>query len=87
VTRVSVEQDYEVKDGRITSPGKYEGEPVWVPAYWDAAMCGCADDEENGAVSFTIDADDVALWPELSGVERIVLWQDEQGFVHSETVR
>lgn len=46
--------------GTIRNPGKFEGEPSWAPALWDATLEGCADDEfhdgETPVAVFTVDA-------------------------------
>lgn len=75
--------------GRITQPGKFEGEPIFAPYYWDLAMEGFAD-ADNGATftfKFKSSDQDFTLWPELKqwlGRKRTLkLWEDSQGFVHS----
>ena len=37
MTRAEVLEQYQVSGGSITSPGKFEGEAIWVPAFWAAA--------------------------------------------------
>lgn len=86
MTRHEVEHWYKVEDGRIASPGKFEGEPAWAPSFWDAALNGFADDDDGVRFAFWPDPADRREWPELAGVAKVLLWQDEQGFVHSDTV-
>ena len=39
-------------DGRITQPGKFEGEPVFAPYYWGIAMEGFADSDDGRVYTF-----------------------------------
>lgn len=74
--------------GRITQPGKFEGEPIFAPYYWGVAMEGFADSDHGKTFGFRFKkADpDFILWPELKkwlGRKRALkLWEDSQGFVH-----
>jgi hypothetical protein len=88
MTRDEILKAYEVVDGIIRSPGKFEGEPVYVPAFWEDVLEGFADEEgedEDGTVISTIvvDEDDVKAFPELKDIRRVSLWEDSQGFVRS----
>lgn len=95
MTRGEVEAAYTVRNGIVSSPGKFEGEPAWAPYYWALVMDGCADDEESGTepgddllVSvFHPDSSDVETWPELAGVTEIRLWEDDHGFVRTHLQR
>ena len=88
--RAEVESTYKIEDGIILSPGKFEGEAVFVPVFWAGVLDGGEDDTEglyedgDGLVSVIELTDtDRAAWPEL-GITRILkLWEDDQGFVHS----
>lgn len=80
ITRASVEREYNIVNGIIQNPGKFEGEPAYVPYYWDLAMDGCAD-EVGEVLVFHLDASDVAIWPELASVASIHLAADSNGFV------
>lgn len=88
MNRDEIEKSYTILDGRIVSPGKFEGEPIFAPYYWDIGLSGFAD-SDNGKVygfRFTNSGDDFKLWPELKewlGRKRSMkLWEDSQGFVH-----
>lgn len=72
--------------GRINSPGKMEGEPLYVPYFWDTILNGFADDSESDDVNpdadvIHISADDIAIFPELDGYTRALLWESDNGFV------
>lgn len=88
MTRSDIEKYYDVKDGRIVSPGKFEGEPVFAPHFWDVAMNGFADGDNGDTFTFHIRKDDAEHdeFPELKkwmGRRRLLrLRQDDQGFVH-----
>lgn len=82
MTRDQIEAAYNVVDGIIRSPGKFEGEPVYVPYFWNAALEGGGGDEDDGElIIFNVTADDRETWPELAGVERIKLLETDVGFV------
>ncbi len=90
---ISIRDSYQVdSNGRITDPGKFEGEQIFVPYFWDLALSGFAD-TDNGKwygfrFSFSSEQDKQLLadWPELKqwlGRKRsLKLWEDSQGFVH-----
>lgn len=40
MNRAEVEKDYKVENGIITSPGKFEGEPIFVLHFWDCVLDG-----------------------------------------------
>lgn len=81
-----METDYKVVNGFIVSPGKFEGEPEWMPTLWDMVLGSMADKSVHDGTTaydgFELD-DDMA---KLTGLEAkegiyIVVWSDEQGFV------
>lgn len=88
MTRDEILHHYTVASGRIASPGKFEGEPVFAPALWDIGLNGFADGGDGNTYRFTIPHDDPlrAEWPELDGWlgrrRTIRLREDGQGFVH-----
>lgn len=70
--------------GVIQSPGKFEGEPIYVPYYWE--MDG-EDDEIIGNDKliriFYVGEWEASQFPELSTSNVVYLWEDELGFIHS----
>jgi len=72
----------------ITDPGKYEGEQWYVPEYWEKVLDGKSDqtisDDTTQYSLFRLCAEDA---PVLKGYadpgEWLILWEDDQGFVHS----
>ena len=82
MTRAEIEAEYDIRDGRIVSPGKFEMEPVWAPYFYDFYMDGGADEtDDEDVVSFGVDADDIAAFPELAGAARVMLQFGDTGFV------
>lgn len=78
--------DYSVVNGRIANPGKFEGEPAWVPFFY-----ALEDDDEftDGAAvayrAFQVNAEDRQRFPELKGVFAVVLAETDDGFVTGHT--
>jgi hypothetical protein len=75
--------DYEVRDGKIRSPGKFEGECRYVPYFWDVFLeGGTCTEHDDDVLEFEVDAqEDVGLFPELAGRKAVFLKEDDQGFV------
>lgn len=72
---------YEIENGRITSPGKFEGEQSYVPYFWEAYLNGCADRDDGRVLGFDVTAEDKALFPALKKRRTVRLIEDSQGFV------
>lgn len=66
---------------RITSPGKFEGEPRYVPHFYQIWQEGGAYEDRGPYCSIYINAEDVQLFPELHGFYEINLHEDANGFV------
>ena len=69
----------------IQSPGKFEGEMVYVPYYWNLMLDGAADSDDGTMATFVIDKFDVIRWPELGDVTALSLSESNDGFVYAET--
>lgn len=71
----------------IRTPGKFEGEPVYVRTLWDSTMDGCEDDtlyDGDTPVSvFFVDAAMRAAFDLPAQTYAIILWESETGFVNS----
>ena len=74
----------------VSWPGKFEGEPAWVPLFYQRMLDGwCASSEKwrYGAIAsetFKVDAADRAMFPELRGRRSVRLHYDDSGFVRGE---
>ncbi len=77
------EEGYDVdQKGFIASPGKFEGEPYYIPYYWACSLGGAADREDNeGNIIFELTGEDHFAVPEFEGKERLILCVLEDGFV------
>lgn len=83
-------EDFEELDtneyGVIKNPGKFEGEPAWVPQLWDRAMNGFSDisvhDGSMAIDGFRLDSGLAALVGLDADPKRYVcLWSSDDGFV------
>lgn len=81
MTRLEIERDYKIVDGRIRSPGRFEGELLYVPHFWDVAMNGFADRDDGRALGFDVTKEDKAEFPELKRRRTVNLYQRDNGFV------
>ena len=76
---------YDVHDGIIRSPGKFEGEAQYAPYFYDALLNGFADTDEGDVATFEVNDDDRKLFPELADVQNVYLWESDQGFIYTRT--
>ncbi len=76
-------ESYDVRDGIIRSPGKFEGEPMYAPYFYDALLNGFADEDEDGVATFIITDEDRKLFPMLADTKSVRLWESDQGFIHT----
>jgi hypothetical protein len=65
----------------VRGPGKFEGEAPYVPYFWDLYLNGFADDDDGVVLSFTVDEEDKAIFPELRRRKRVKLYESSNGFV------
>lgn len=74
---------YQTTDhGRITSPGQFEGQMIYVPHFWEAYLNGCADRDDGTVLGFDITKEDRAKYPEIPARKRTIrLMQTDSGFV------
>ena len=71
---------FKIRKGRIVSPGKFEGERIYMPWFYEQYLNGCADD--NGqAITVAITQDDKIAFPELKRRNRVRFRICDQGFV------
>lgn len=65
----------------VSQPGKFEGCAPHVPYFWQLFLEGMAGEDEGDTVVFTVEPEDKELFPELQLGERVVLEEDNVGFV------
>jgi len=81
--RSEVLREFKVsRSGRIESPGKFEGEMLYVPAFWEAGLEGFADGDDGRVYTFRLTADDKQEFPELGKKRTLKLAESDQGFVY-----
>jgi hypothetical protein len=83
ITRQEIEKDYEIRNGCIISPGKFESCPVYVPFFW--FMDGedeIYEDEGKICRKFNITEDDIDKFEELKNIKTLLLIEDFDGFIH-----
>ena len=86
----NIREEYDVKDGIIQNPGKFEFEPEWVPYYLELALNGDGEDvseydEEGDPVGcyvarFMVDYEESDVFGLECGAT-VEIFQDSQGFV------
>lgn len=81
MTRAEIEATYKIVNGRIASPGKFEGEMIYVPFFWEAFLNGRADRDDGTVLGFDVTAEDKAEFPELKGRRSVRLVERDDGFV------
>jgi hypothetical protein len=82
MTRDELQRQYEVnKKGVIVTPGKFAGQMLYVPYFWDRYQCGCADDTTAGFITFFITEGDRKEFPELGQAQVITLLEIERTLV------
>lgn len=70
----------------ITSPGKFEGEPRYVPEFWHDAVHSNIVATEDGPDVYRLDVEqrDIDRYPELFNVKHVDLWESDNGFVFAD---
>lgn len=82
MTRDEVMRGYVVDDyGTIRSPGKFEGEMLYVPHFWGVYLDGCADRDNGKVLGFDVTKEDKVEFPELKKRRTINLIERSDGFV------
>jgi hypothetical protein len=82
MSREDILKNYKVgADGRIRSPGKFEGEMLYVPYFWECYLNGCADGDNGRRIWFSVMACDRKQFPELAKRRSVGLVEDDSGFV------
>ena len=76
--------------GGIADPGKFEGEMLYVPYFYDKGMEGMADEdiqiaEGESAWIFTLTPEDHELVPELGEATELAIRNDSNGFIYGIT--
>lgn len=83
MTREDILSEYNVdENGTIKDLGKFEGEALYVPYFWDAYLNGCADSDNGRILTFRITREDREQFPEIPARKRTIrLMESDFGFV------
>ncbi len=81
MTRKDIEAEYKVVNGIIVSPGKFEGEPVFAPWFYEGFLEGTADEDDDGTLYWLLDEGDRREFPILRNCQHVYMDIDDQGFV------
>lgn len=86
MTKHDVLTEYSIRDGKIVSPGKFQGEAIYAPYFSEFASEGeelsVMEEGEGSYVSLiTISEDDKQNFSELAEALYVVFEEDSQGFV------
>ena len=79
--------EYSVSNGRITDPGRFEGEQRYAPYFYGVYLDGGADNDDGEVLTFNLGPQDWLLYPELQGCRRVLMFISEQGFVYTLATR
>lgn len=67
---------------RVRGPGKFEGEQIYVPYFYDQYLDGGADEDHGRTLQFNVTDEDRTIFPdELSGVNVVYIYERDDGFV------
>ena len=94
MNRKEILEQYEVNEhGIICSPGKFEGEMLYAPYFYDMILDGGADeteyyDGEDGPPTdtFILTDEDKKEFPELKEYTKIECYESEQGFFYTHLI-
>jgi hypothetical protein len=79
MTRDDILRDYKPnKYGRISAPGKFEGEMLYVPHFYGQEPAT----QDTGLLTYKVTEEDAKAFPELSGKKEVWLAEDDQGFIY-----
>lgn len=82
MTRKELLKEYHINaSGIIVSPGKFEGEAIYVPYFWEIFLNGCADRDDGKVLGFDVSPEDKKEFPELKKRRTVKLYQRDDGFV------
>jgi len=65
---------------------KFQGEPKYVPDFWERAQIGLADEIDGTVFRFTITKEDAEKYPELKPGMRLLITESTDGFIFHEVL-
>lgn len=70
----------------VSRPGKFQGEPPYVPYLYKEARDYGIENEGDGTLLMDVSDQDRELFPELEGIQQVRLFEDEVGFIRQHSV-
>lgn len=80
MTRSEILEKYTVENGKIKSLGKFEGEKIYTPYFYDLLLNGDGEENGGGNVYFEILPEDIKEFPELKGKKIVEFTETDNGF-------
>jgi hypothetical protein len=78
-------RNYQTENGRIVEPGRFQGEPRWLPYFYELMLDGSGQvlDWPSGETTTLVDIyeGDVRLYPELVEYVVVAIEENSDGFV------
>ena len=82
MNREAVLSQYEVNEiGVIVSPGKFEGEMLYVPALWGRCLEGFSDTQGDRWYGVEFGDEERAEFPEIASAYGLLMEESDTGFV------
>ena len=83
MTREEILKKYSINEsGVITSPGKFEGEMLYMPHFWECYLNGESNTLQDGSLSVPIEKKEKEMFPELGKRKKVVRFNiDDNGFI------
>ena len=69
-------------ENEVKGPGKFEGCARYTVFYYDCLLSGEGEEEQDGWVRFDVRPEDVRMFPELSEIKYVDLFEDGNGFIY-----
>lgn len=76
------EQFSKIEKGIIRDPGKFEGDILYAPYFWDEGLNGMADADIGSIWFFVVHDLDRAEFPELGMIYGLALEESDNGFCY-----
>jgi len=68
----------------VKQPGKFEGQPRFIPYFYNLMLGGEGTTATELVTEIEITSEDVKLFPELKGYDKVVLYVDNDRFVYGD---
>jgi len=76
MSRYDILKYYKIGDGKIQTPGLFEGEKLYVPYFWELYLAGNAHEVGSDSMQFSVTPKDRSMFPELGDRMVVILRPD-----------